>query len=271
MKVTFKGDNPLSRGIINLLQMAGNYVTQEMNNITHTDALFYFDSLNAPTKKDTKESLIEKNATKVIELFNEFADRGCRQFIYASSSTIYGHSIPPYDEDCTPVNPLTPYDHSIIELDNKTMEFAQKRNVNVVGLRYSIIYGPEEQGSIYKIIRKIAVSENPQITWDGNQKVDWLYINDAANAAFLALQYNKGGIILNIGPGNAWSLREIITVLNKHAHVNLKPKFMPIQNGDHYLERSHMESKITKAKNSIGFIPQYDVKTGIITFFQMWK
>lgn len=117
-------------------------------------------------------------------------NKGCR-FIYAGTSSLYGHDNPtPFKEDMEPqLN--TPYALSKWFGERLCEFYSRTYGLQTIVLRYFNVYGPREptKGHYAPVIglfkRQFAAGEKMTIVGSGNQRRDFTYIDDvtAANIA----------------------------------------------------------------------------------------
>ena len=119
----------------------------------------------------------------------------CCEFVYASSSAVYGSQPAPYKEGVTPEIPLNPYGESKAEFDKRMMQFGKSwHKTKVVGLRYTNVYGPGEEhkgkraSMIHQMVKTMMKGDKPELFWDGTQQRDWVYIKDVVRANMHALE-----------------------------------------------------------------------------------
>lgn len=238
----------------------------------YNDVLFH-QAANNDTQKSGEDVMFEANVLAPSVLFERFADAGCRQFVYASSSAVYGNSPAPFSED-SPVSPLTAYARSKAAFDEWAMDFAASRKVNVIGLRYCNVYGPGEEhkknrmSMIRQIISQVSSGENPKLFWDGSQMRDWCYLDDVVAANMLAMNFQGSGIF-NIGSGISLTFHEVLDVINKQFSSSLIPRYISNKIIDTY--QSHVECCIDKAIRVLGYKPDYDLTRGVSRYCNFWN
>jgi ADP-L-glycero-D-manno-heptose 6-epimerase len=234
--------------------------------IAGQDVVFH-QMANNDTRCFDFEEMYRANIKGPIKLFNVALEGGCKKFIYASSTAVYGDQPAPYTED-TKIAPLVPYASSKALFDSYAMKFAKENQVSVTGLRYCNVYGPGESNKgkrmsmIGQIIRNILAEEPVTLFKDGNQKRDWVYVKDVVEANILAMQHNNTDIY-NIGSGGSWSFNEVFEIVSQCiADKNIFPiNFIDCPFLEDY--QSYTECSIEKAGKELGYKPKYDLKSGI--------
>jgi len=230
------------------------------------DICFHQAANNDTTDKD-REGMLKANLDAGKILFEHLAANGCRKFIYASSSAVYGNSPAPFKEDETPLKPLNPYAESKVLFDEYVHnEFVEKFNVSAIGLRYTNVYGKGEghkkkrASMIYQIVQKALNDEEILLFRDGTQKRDWVYIEDVVSANLAAIDYAGSGIF-NCGSGKAVTFNYLIEAIGYTLWKNLDFKYIDCPFKDAYQDFTLAD--MTKTKEILGHVPKHDVMSGI--------
>lgn len=257
-------------------------ITPQENDVTGATKIFcsrngYAEELLKSTSSDAidgVDAVIHLAETTDIELFNRLADRGCKQFSYASTAAVYGHGESPYSEANTPISPLTSWAKGKAEFERQATQFAVTRGVNVVGLRLGEVYGPGERykgksaSLVRQLLSQISMGITPNLFWDGSQRRDWLHVSDAAQAFIAAAKAEVGGKVVNIGYGKSWSVSKLLSIIGDIADTKYNTKW--ITNPDQRSYQYHVESDISYAKDLIGFNPYFDIYSGISDYLRNW-
>lgn len=232
------------------------------------DVVFHQAAINDTTFLDRAE-MFRVNVEDSLALFRQAVARGCRRIVYASSCAVYGDAPTPYREE-GPARPLNPYGESKLALDARAKEFQREHPpVTVVGLRYSNVYGPRENHKgrratmIYQFAQQMLAGSPRLFQW-GEQKRDYIYIDDAVRANLLAAEAKESGVV-NCGSGTATTFNTLVEVLNEVMGLQRVPEY--IENP--YLARyqRHTECDLTSARELLGFEPQTDIRSGIQRYF----
>ena len=274
-EVTITGTNAeaMVAGVYKILNL--HLDETDWSHIKEMDVVFHQAANNDTQSLDAQE-MFKANLFEPLSLFTNAYDLGCRNFVFASSTAIYGDNPAPYVEDGNILpNPMTFYGDSKLEFENKITEWNKDRKANIVGLRYCNIYGPGEyhkgkrSSMIYQLIRQMQGGKRPKIFKHGEQKRDWVYIKDVVEANMLAWKYAESGNsgIFNIGSGTATTFNDIISIINDNLETNLETEYIDCSFKDSY--QTHTECNIKKAEAKIGFRPQYDITNGITEFISL--
>lgn len=237
--------------------------------IGKVDAVFHEAAINDTENMDKRE-MMRANVDSSAALFDYVIKNGCCRIVYASSTAIYGDGPAPYKED-QQLRPLNPYAESKKMLEEKAAEFAAKYpEVKIVGLRYCNIYGPGESHKgkratmIYQLAQQMK-NRNPRLFKNGEQKRDYIYVKDVVKANLLALEA-KESCVVNCGTGKATTFNDLVMILNSVLGLDRKPVYFDNPLGPRY--QNHTECDMSLAKEKLGFVPDYNIESGIDDYYR---
>ncbi|MBZ9572629.1 GDP-mannose 4,6-dehydratase [Patescibacteria group bacterium] len=193
-----------------------------------------------------------------------------KKFIFASSVGIYGEPKALPIEESHPLNPISPYPITKLAIE-KYLHYYQSLGLNFVSLRYSNIYGPRqsskgEGGVVAIFIDRILKGKRPIIFGKGKQTRDFLYVNDAVEAAILSLKASPGSIY-NVATNTEISIQGLLELLSLKLNKKIKPTFFPLRQG----EIINSRIVFSKIKKELGWEPKFDLENGLsrsIDWFQ---
>lgn len=141
-------------------------------------------------------------------------------------------------------------------------------NFPVVALRFFNVYGTRQAlsnpytGVLAIFASRLLNEKPPMIFEDGNQKRDFVHVEDVAHACILAAESAQaGGQVFNIGSGRFYTINEIAQNL---AEVMGKEYINPEVTGKYRSgDIRHCFSDIQKAKDILGYSPEKDIKEGL--------
>ncbi|MDP2684033.1 MAG: NAD-dependent epimerase/dehydratase family protein [bacterium] len=189
-----------------------------------------------------------------------------KKLVFASSASVYGDSsYLPMDEN-HPFNNKTYYGAGKIANEQMTRAFREMYGLNYVGLRYFNVYGPRMDIYGYytevmiKWLDKMDKNEAPVIFGDGEQAMDFIYVEDVAKANILALESDIVEGVYNVGTGIMTSLNELVREMLDLTNPNLKPIH---KDPEKLLIVSKRKAGIEKAKENLGFKSEVNLKEGL--------
>lgn len=233
------------------------------------DIVFHQAAINDTTLMDRAE-MFRVNVDGSLALFREAVAHGCRRIVYASSCAVYGDLPAPYREE-GPFRPLNPYAESKVVLDAHALAFARLHpEVTIVGLRYSNVYGPGEshKGKRATMITQFAgqmLRGNPKLFQWGEQKRDYVYVEDVVRANLLAGEARENCIV-NCGSGTATTFNKLVEILNEVLGTKRVPEYIENPYAAQY--QNHTECDMTRTKELLGLVPQTDIRSGIRRYFE---
>ena len=189
-----------------------------------------------------------------------------KKVVFGSSASVYGDpSYLPIDEN-HPFNNKTYYGAGKIVNEQMARAFREMYGLKYIGLRYFNVYGPRMDIYGYytevmiKWLDKIDKNESPVIFGDGEQAMDFIYVEDIARANILALESNIEEGIYNVGTGVMSSLNDLVRNMLELTNPNLKPEY---KKPEKLLIVSKRKADITNAKKDLGFESKIDLKEGL--------
>lgn len=228
------------------------------------DACFH-QAANNDTLDDDSGAMLKSNVFAPARLFHRLAHSGCGTFVYASSTAVYGNSPAPYRED-TPTEPLNIYAKSKLAFDEFAPSFAEDTQSIVFGLRYCNVYGPGEShkgrraSMIMHLCRQMMSGERPRIFRHGEQRRDWIHVDDVVEANLACLGNLSGGVF-NVAGGRAVTFNHLVSVINGALGSDLKPEYVECPFKDRY--QSDTETDISKAEEMLGWKPRISLEEGV--------
>jgi UDP-glucose 4-epimerase len=104
--------------------------------------------------------------------------------------------------------------------------YRRDHDIEFTVLALSAVYGPrqrEDGGVVSKFLAAHRIGARPVIHGDGRQTRDFLFVDDAVDAAARALT-KGGGLVLNIGTGVQTSVRELWAAIGGDRPVETEPR-----------------------------------------------
>lgn len=193
----------------------------------------------------------------------ELAKKYDAKLVYASTANLYGNGPVPMKES-QEKEIISVYGKSKLEMD--VMAEKLKDEMQIVGLRYFNVFGPNEQNKgraasmIYQLYNLMAKNKKPQLFKHGQQKRDHIYVKDVVAATIKAVDAPSG--IYNVGTGVATSFNELVRTLNEVMGKNLEPVYFEMPY-DQSTYQSDTQADTTLAEKALGWKAAYSLKEGI--------
>ncbi len=198
-----------------------------------------------------------------------------KKFVYASSSSVYGdHPVLPKVEG-QEGNVLSPYALTKHVDEEYGKLYKKLYNLDTYGMRYFNVFGRRQDpnGAYAAVIPKFLIQlmndEQPTINGDGKQSRDFTYIENVIEANLKACKApsEAAGEAFNIAYGGREYLIDIYYDLCKALGKDIEPKFGPDRAGD----IKHSNACIDKAKDLLGYDPQYSFEKGLSEAIAWYK
>ena len=220
---------------------------------------------------------VDSNIKGFFNIIDNIKEKNIKNFIYASSSSIYGDSKSKYfKENDIASTPIQLY--AATKRSNELMAYAYSSlyNIKTIGLRFFTVYGPwgRPDMSLFLFTKKIINNQHITIFNKGNHYRDFTYIDDIVKGIYLCAKKctkksstKKIAEIFNIAGGKTVKLSKFISTLESKLGKKGKKKYTNIQKGD--IVRTC--GSIKKIKKFTGYSPKVSVKKGISNFVDWYK
>jgi UDP-glucuronate 4-epimerase len=157
--------------------------------------------------------------------------RGIRQFVFGSSSSVYGvNPRVPWSED-DHVLPISPYASTKIGGELLGHVYAHLHGIRFIALRLFTVYGPRQRPdlAIHKFMKLMLAGQPVPLYGDGSTRRDYTYVGDIVAGLRAAIEYQRTPFeIINLGNNHAVSLldvvRELEGVLGLRAAIDRQPE-----------------------------------------------
>ena len=228
----------------------------------------------------------ENNVANTIGLLNSAIKAGVKNFVFSSTSSVYGdtHSFPTAESE--PMLPVSPYGRSKAFVEDLLWDYTHAHSMRFVSLRYFNAAGADPDmrhgytqdpaSHLVPIVCRNALSGetltvygNDYDTPDGTCERDYTHVWDIASAHLSAMDYlNAGGDsnVFNIGAGNSTSVLGIVEALERVTGASVNCEYGERRAGD----PAKTYSDISKAHSVLGWQPKYGIDD-IVAHAYQWE
>ena len=209
----------------------------------------------------------KNNIMGTLNMMEAARKQGVKKFVYASSSSVYGdHPVLPKKEG-QEGNLLSPYALTKRVDEEFAKLYTRLYGLDTYGLRYFNVFGRRQDPDgayaavIPKFIKMLMNGETPTINGDGMQSRDFTYIENVieANLKACLAPHEAAGNAFNIAYGGREYLIDIYHSLTRALGKDIEPNFGPDRAGD----IKHSNADISKAREMLGYDPDYDFDSGL--------
>jgi len=212
----------------------------------------------------------DTNVSGTLNLLELAKKYDVKQFIFASSSSVYGNNKKiPFSEEDIVDQPISPYAASKKAGELFCYTYSHLCNFNVTCLRFFTVYGPRGRPDMIPILYPTNISKGKPIKMfgDGTTKRDYTYVSDIIDGIIAALKKPFKFEIINLGNNKPVQLKYFISLVEKNLKKKAKINKLPIPPGDVDLTFAD----ITKAKKLLNYTPKVSIEEGIKKTIEWFK
>lgn len=195
---------------------------------------------------------------------------GVKQFVFASSSSIYGNKSPrPFREDRVVDSALNPYAMTKKTGEQLCLKHHNMFNTPITICRFFTVYGPKGRPDMapYIFTRSVLDGKKFFVFGDGTAKRDFTYIMDLVHGIMSVLENEFPFEVFNIGSSSPISInnfiRKIEKITGKKANIEYANRFLP--------EMRNTYANIQKAGKLLGYKPRMNIEDGLEIFIHWFK
>jgi UDP-glucuronate 4-epimerase len=255
-------------------------VTGDIRNPEHLKGIFQENKIDfvvhlaarAGVRPSISDPLLyqDVNIRGTIVLLESCKAHGIKDFIFASSSSVYGENQRvPFTEKDLDIQPISPYGATKRAGELLCYSYHHLYGMNIACLRIFTAYGPRQRPemAIHKFARLIDQGEKIPIYGDGSSRRDYTYIDDLIDGILGVIRHHRGFEIYNLGESQTTSLKGLIRLIEKAIGKKANVEMLDPQPGD----VSVTYADITKAKRMLKYQPGVKMEEGIKRFVEWYK
>jgi UDP-glucuronate 4-epimerase len=207
----------------------------------------------------------DTNVNGTLRLLEWAKASGVKQFVFASSSSVYGvNPHVPWREDAELI-PASPYAATKIAGEALGRTYARLYGIRFIALRFFTVYGPRQRKdlAIRTFAERMVAGQPITIYGDGRSSRDYTYIDDIVQGIKAAMLYDaKPYDVFNLGNTHPISLRQMVSELERALGVKARINRQPDQPGDVPITWANID----KAKDLLGYQPTVSFEEGMWRF-----
>ena len=216
------------------------------------------------------------NVGGFVNMLKAAVDGKVKQFVYASSSSVYGDekNLPKIESRVG--NCLSPY-----AVTKKTNElyaqvFADIYGLKIIGLRYFNIFGPRQDPDgqyaavIPLFVKGIINRSTVFINGDGEQTRDFTFVENAVQMNVKCMLTNNPDAVnkvYNVAIGESFSVNQLYNACKQYLQSDFEPTYRETRVGD---VRDSL-ADISLAQQMIGYQPTKKFNDGLIETIEYYK
>lgn len=201
----------------------------------------------------------------------EFAkQQGIKQFVFASSSSVYGiNKNVPWNEE-EKLIPISPYASTKLSCEMLGHVYSHLYGIRFLALRFFTVYGPRQRPdlAIHKFFNFISKGKAIPVFGDGSTSRDYTFVEDTVQGIEAAINYDRSDFeIINLGNHQTVTLAELIQAIEKICGKKAIIDRLPEQPGD--VPQTYAD--ISKAQKLLNYHPASQLESGLIRFYDWYK
>ncbi len=232
---------------------------------------------------DNPRAYVQSNLVGHLNLLEVARHRQVRQFVYASSSSVYGNSdTVPFSVDSRVDHPISLYAATKKADELMSETYAHLYRLPMTGLRFFTVYGPwgRPDMALWKFTRAILQGEPIDVYNHGDMRRDFTYIDDIIAGVLAVIDtppaddgaVKPGGSVsphrlYNIGNNQPEPLGRMIDVIEAACGRQAIRSMLPMQPGDVY----QTYADISAIQGDLGYAPTTGIDIGIPRFVDWYR
>ncbi len=197
-------------------------------------------------------------------------DRNVANFVYASSSSVYGGNAKiPFSTDDPVDRPISFYGVTKRANELTAAAYHHDYGLPATGLRFFTVYGPWGRPDMAPFIftRKILSGEPIDVYSHGKARRDFTYIDDIVQGVELVLDRPQPCALYNIGNGHPEELERFIEVVENCLGRKAVRNYLPEQTG----EMQATWADIGPIQRDLGYRPTAGIEKGVPLFIEWYR
>lgn len=218
------------------------------------------------------ELYIDTNIKGTFHLLQASRRTGVKQFVFASSSSVYGvNKKVPFAEVDPILQTISPYAMTKMAGEQMCSNYSHLYGIKTVCLRFFTVYGPRQRPdlAISKFTRLIEDGLPIDKFGDGTTARDYTFIHDIVDGIIGALNYRDGPIcdIFNLGGSQTVNLNDLIAIIEQAVGKKAAINQLPDQPGDVPLT----SADVSKARSLLNFNPTTAIAQGVPAYVEWFR
>ncbi len=209
------------------------------------------------------------NVNGTLVLLEAARKHAVRNFVYASSSSVYGGNEKiPFSEEDSVDHPVSPYAASKKANELFAHVWSHLYGLPTTGLRFFTVYGPwgRPDMALFSFTKNIFEGKPIEVYNFGDMTRNFTYIDDIVSGTITVLDADLPVGVMNIGGDAEDKLTRFIEVIEKNVGKTADKKMMPMQPGD----VPSTVADISKLR-ALGWAPTTRIDVGIKNFVEWYR
>ena len=210
----------------------------------------------------------EVNVTGTQNLLEFARERRVPQFVFASSSSVYGvNPRVPWREADHVLQPISPYASTKVSGELIGHVYSHLYDMRFIALRLFTVYGPRQRPdlAISRFAHLMRAGKSIPVFGDGSTRRDYTYVEDVVAGLRRAIEYDRTPYeVIKLGNNRTITLTEMIGGLEVALGITARIERLPEQPGDVPQTWADLE----KARALLGYQPRTSYQDGVRCFVE---
>lgn len=209
------------------------------------------------------------NVMGTIHLLDLAVKYKIKNFLYASSSSVYGNNKKlPFSESDSVDTPISPYAATKKATELLAHVYSHVYKLPTTGLRFFTVYGPwgRPDMALFLFTESIFSGKTIAVNNHGKMSRNFTYIDDIVSGILTTLDADLPYGVMNIGGDKENTLLEFIEEIEKNVGKIAKKKMMPLPAGDVVATVADI-----KKLRKLGWKPTTRIQQGIKNFVEWYR
>jgi len=212
---------------------------------------------------------VDVNVNGTTNLLEAARKHGVKQFVFASSSSVYGLNETPWSEEQRVESQISPYAATKIAGERMCYAYHSLYGLPVTCLRFFTVYGPRGRPdmAVYKFTDLIAHGKPIEKYGNGKSQRDYTFIADIVRGVNASVEKKFPFEIVNLGNSRPVELNYLISLIEKGVGKKATYVEKPMPKADVPITYAD----ISKAKKLLDWEPGTTIEEGVSKFIEWFN
>lgn len=199
---------------------------------------------------------VQSNVNGLLNILTLSKKYQVKQFIYCSTSEVYGHQSEEQVTETSPLAPATPFALDQLHGEAYCEQWSELYGLSTLVLRLSHVYGPKQHTSPESSLATTVITPaSPSMAVNLNGRPDWTYdfifVGDVADAVYRAVMSQLTGVY-NLSSNTQTSLRHLCELVGMNDVTYSHPP-----------TTHNVQLENQKIKSDLDWVPKYTMEEGL--------
>jgi UDP-glucuronate 4-epimerase len=212
---------------------------------------------------------LESNVMGTLNMLELCRQTGCKKFLLASTSSIYGANPPyPTPETASSSEPLQPYAASKKGAEVLAHSYHYLYGIDVSVVRYFTVYGPAGRPDLamFRFVQWVSEGQPVLVNGDGTQSRGFTFVDDIARGTIAALK-PLGYEIINLGGHETITINGLIEMTEELTGKQARVEYGPPNLADMYQNWAD----VSKAHQLLDWQPEFGLREGLWKLVEWYR